>query len=86
MLIFEGSTWMDWNRVPSLLSDFSSEYVFQVLNRRTDAFSSSSSFFFFFFFFFAFLSKMLFGVKESAVLQTFTRELNTCIALQAVQG
>ena len=51
MLIFEGSTWMDWNRVPSLLGDFSSEYVFQVLNRRTDAFSSSSSSFFLFLFF-----------------------------------
>ena len=64
---------MDWNRVPSLLDDFSSKYVLQVLNRRTDAF-------------FAFLSKMLFGVKESAILQTFTGELNTCVALQAVQG
>ena len=74
MLIFEGSTWMDWNRVPSLLDDFSSEYVLQVLNRRTDAF------------FAFFLNKMLFGVKESAVLQTFTGELNTCIALQAVKG
>ena len=38
MLIFEGTTWVDWNRVPSLLDDFSSEYVLQVRPRENHSY------------------------------------------------